>query len=459
MRRFLVVLLSLGLIMAFSTSVFATDAKFNGEFKMQGWYNKNASLIEKEYTGASSVTDRGSSAFYTQRLRMGMTFDVVPGLKFVTRFDALERKWMAARTDIPADYGTGTTQDSEAENISFEIAYVQFSTPIGLFLVGNTIAGQFGTPFNDYVGYDNPIIAWVVPKGPWTISAAYKKSQDGMYTPATATTPVVKTEIGQGTDNDADSYTLKAQYKWNTGGAGIQLTDVFSNTASDRYKINIPFAVLYAMNRFGKIYVEDEVMFILGGKFQDYVDSINSAGTPDVDNEFALSNYFNINIDLAPAKVGLMFIYSPGDDTTTKDKKEGGYHAALKNDRSFNPALILFNNDYVKWMGKIKGNNTTVIDTYFDNVLFYQVYGQFALTPKLNLGASFSYATAEWTPAGVDDEYGYEVDLTMKYKIFDNLEYMIGAGFLSTGDYFKGTESAAKVDDNYLITHKLTLTF
>lgn len=49
--------------------------------------------------------------------------------------------------------------------------------------------------------------------------------------------------------------------------------------------------------------------------------------------------------------------------------------------------------------------------------------------------------------------------VTLKYKIYDNLEYMIGAAYLWTGDYFKGTNSNVKLSDNYLITHKLTLTF
>ena len=37
-----------------------------------------------------------------------------------------------------------------------------------------------------------------------------------------------------------------------------------------------------------------------------------------------------------------------------------------------------------------------------------------------------------------DGNYGWEIDLTGTYKITNNLSYMLGAGYLFTGDIFKG---------------------
>jgi hypothetical protein len=53
---------------------------------------------------------------------------------------------------------------------------------------------------------------------------------------------------------------------------------------------------------------------------------------------------------------------------------------------------------------------------------------------------------------------GSELDLTMKYKIYNNLEYMVGAAYLRTSDYFKGTDDRVKLSNNDLMTHKLKLT-
>ncbi len=92
MKRFWLVLLSLGLVMAFSASAFAVDVKFSGSFYAAGMYLDKVSLVKSGTTGNNTNT-----AFYFQRLRVNTDFIVSPGLKLVTRFDALDRIWGGAR--------------------------------------------------------------------------------------------------------------------------------------------------------------------------------------------------------------------------------------------------------------------------------------------------------------------------------------------------------------------------
>jgi hypothetical protein len=74
--------------------------------------------------------------------------------------------------------------------------------------------------------------------------------------------------------------------------------------------------------------------------------------------------------------------------------------------------------------------------------------------------ASLSYSTADKKPKDfVGGSYGLEVDVTGTYKITNNLSYMLGVGYLFTGDYFKGTAGTSQVSDDYMIINKLTLTF
>jgi 2',3'-cyclic-nucleotide 2'-phosphodiesterase (5'-nucleotidase family) len=77
---------------------------------------------------------------------------------------------------------------------------------------------------------------------------------------------------------------------------------------------------------------------------------------------------------------------------------------------------------------------------------------------------SATYAVADKKPfvgttEYIDDKYGYEVDLTATYKITNNLSYMLGGGYLFTGDYYKGLNDANQIDDDFLVINKLTLTF
>ncbi len=55
--------------------------------------------------------------------------------------------------------------------------------------------------------------------------------------------------------------------------------------------------------------------------------------------------------------------------------------------------------------------------------------------------------------------YGTEVDLTGTYKITNNLSYMLGIGYLFTGDYFKGINGNNQVVNDYILMNKLTLSF
>ena len=95
MKRFWLILLSLGLVMAFSASAFAVDVKFSGSFEADGMY------LDKTNLAKFTILDpplNQSTAFYFQRLRVNMDFIVSPGLKLVTRFDALDRIWGGARS-------------------------------------------------------------------------------------------------------------------------------------------------------------------------------------------------------------------------------------------------------------------------------------------------------------------------------------------------------------------------
>jgi hypothetical protein len=76
----------------------------------------------------------------------------------------------------------------------------------------------------------------------------------------------------------------------------------------------------------------------------------------------------------------------------------------------------------------------------------------------LNLAAFFDI-TANFAPIYVGGTYGTEVDVTGTYKITNYLSYMLGFGYLFTGDYFKCPSGTNKVDDDYLLINKLPLTF
>jgi len=457
MKRFWLVLLTLGLIAAFSTQALAVDVKFSGSYYAAGLYQDNVSL-QKSTSGTST-------AFFYQRLRVQSDFIVSPGLKLVTRFDALERAWGATRsaattTEMADSAGTR----AENENIAFDLAYISYTSALGDLKVGYQLKGGWGTDFANnikptgevYFGhYFAPAKLYV-----WGMLA---KVADNSYTAINSTTY---------TDRDNDEYMLGIHY-YGIKGFEIALLYDYLRYASGRngYTGYVWNGSAYVWSdygyvsaahllepvikgKIGPVYIEAEVDYAWG----DYV---KYDGAHPYYNDMTLSNlqaYIKAVATFGPAYFGGIFAYVAGDDPGTTDKCEGGY---LNGGREFNPALIMFNTERSDWAGSIAGYDSSAITGPMRNAWFGQILAGVKPVDKLDIMASLSYATADKKPnsSWLYNEYGYEVDLTATYKITNNLSYMLGGGYLLVGKYFKGTSDSNELRNDYLILNKLTLTF
>jgi hypothetical protein len=441
MKRFWLILLSLGLIMAFSASAFAVDVKVSGEYYVAGMYLNKIGLVKDNSPDIST-------AFYFERLRVRTDFVVSPGLTLVTRFDALERVWGGQRS-AP---GTTSASDSagtraENENIAFDWAYIDYVSPIGIFDVGLMEDGRTGTVFgNSYTTLGR--IKWKNTFGPVTLAADITKSKDQSNSYVTTTTY---------TDADNDKYGLEGVYAWKDGKAGMKVTyynyDEKSPGVSPDgdYKKKYFLFTPYTITKIGPVDLQAELNYATGN-LKKYGD-----GTGDVTLQ-NISGWIDATANFGMAYFGGTIAYVSGDDPNTKDKQEGG---TLNGGQDWNPCLILFNYfDRTYWVGALNGNGTSTNSGPMSNAWFYQ--GRAGVKPiaDLDIMASLSYASADKKPVGyVGGSYGWEADVTGTYKITNNLSYMLGVGYLFTGDYFKGTSATSEVGNDYMLINKLTLTF
>ncbi len=171
-----------------------------------------------------------------------------------------------------------------------------------------------------------------------------------------------------------------------------------------------------------------------------------------------LAAFIDATATFGPVYFGGTFAYVSGDDPTTADKQEGG---TLNGGRDWNPCLILFNYyDRTYWIGALAGQGTSTNSGPMTNAWFFQGRGGVRPIADLDIMASLSYATADQKPTGYGSGvYGYEVDVTGTYKITNNLEYMLGVGYLFAGEYFKGNALNSTVRDDFLVINRLTLRF
>ena len=435
MKRFWLVLLSLGLIVAFSTSAMAVDVKVSGSYYVAGMYQDKTTL--KEDIGPNT-------AFYYQQLRVNMEFIASPGLKLITRFDALERVWGARGVppSTTAEPGSSGTR-GENENIAFDNAYIYYASPIGIFTAGYQDDKAWGTVFSNNT-YSVGKITYQFVQMPFIAGLQVGKGADRSYTAYTAATTA---------DLDDDFYTAYGIFMWKGGQVG--LLGRYDRKAA--YRAALGFTthaysiVPYVKAKIGPVAIEAEVTYLFG-KARDY-----ETATADVDLS-QLNAYIDALVDFGMFYVGGTAAYVSGDDPATTTKAEGG---TLDGGADWNPCLIMFNWDRFFWAGTIPGHGDAAnTGGALVNAWFGQVRGGVRPIAALNIGASVAYATADKKPTGVlNSDYGYEVDLTATYKITNNLSYMLGAGYLITGDYYKGTSNANNITNDFLVINKLTLTF
>jgi hypothetical protein len=523
MKNFLWVLLLMVMFIAFAVPAAAVDVKFSGSYYAQGWYVDNPSVLDKsERPGAASWANnsrRSATAFYSQRFRLATEFQVVEGLKLVTRFDALEKTWgdqswagstgeTQSRTNSWAGTATGTKIQ---ENLEFERAYLDFNVPFGKFQVGYMEYLVWGTPFLNTTLTAGGI-RYFYNQGPWQAVAAIEKRAEylglaggKLGATGTNTTTGGSGYIGQGSDADRDVYDLGGIYKFSFGEAGLLYQYIrnsqFKTQYNNGYLSQLSGFYPYAKLTFGNLFLEGEFMYGFGDlRSYENDGGVTNANQPTAGASLnkaqnvgvtALGAYAHAKYDLKPAYMGAKFVYISGDDQSNSDKATGSILQSLQMNRSFYPTLILWNDDYQSSVGNIQGNvpagatgtNRRTGQSYavrqeMDNVWFYQVYAGFKPTSKMDVKMAVSLANADKKPKSdvgtvgkpgyygganvtefVSSQYGTELDLTASYKIYDNLTYMIGAGYLWAGDYFKGYDNSAVVSNNYLLTHKLTLTF
>jgi hypothetical protein len=446
MKRFWLVLLSLGLIMAFSTSAFSqVNVKFSGSYYAAGLYLNKTSL--QDVAGTNSL----STAMYFQRLRLRTEFVIAPGVSLITRADIMERAWGATRTAAGtalADQSAGTK--AENENIAFDMAYVSAVTPIGVINAGYMPEGMYGTMFMNSDTWASKV-SYVLPIGKLLLNAQVAKGAEGSFPYPNAVAGVNMSA----SDNDYDLYYLLGIYKDQGIEAGMLY--MYIRGAHFRpvvnYQSRTHLLSPYFKATLGPVYLEGELRYTFGNTV------LMDNGPGDV-TFTGLAAYLNAVATFGPVYVGGTFAYLSGDDPATTDKVEGGAGVFISGGQDWNPCLILFNYDRTAWAGAMPGWSGTGAQNQMQNAWFYQVKGGVKPTDKLDIGLSLSMATADKVAATmVSKDFGYEVDVTGTYKITNNLSYMLGFGYLITGDYFKGTSSANAVANNYLVINKLTLTF
>jgi hypothetical protein len=465
MKKLLVVLLSLGLIVAFGMTASAADVKFAGSYYVVGAYENNPALSTTGY----------SQAMVYQRGRLQPVFVIAEGLTFTNRLDFLEKQWGSTQWKRASDNAGGAADDQTAsrrlmvqgtatsgnpkvqENVEWERAFVTFKTKFGQFDIGYQNVDDWGTDYGDFSN-SRPKASFATQLGPVTLGVAWEK----VYENDTTSGVNASTSIA---DADKDTYAIYGVYKDKGVEAGM-LYKYYAYNSLRPVGVKTAFNLLspYVKAAFGPFYIEGEAQYWFG-KMAQY-EAPAPATLQDIDLS-AWGAYLKGKMNIGPAYFGALFAYTQGNDMTDDTKTTANPGGAGNNFSTV--ALLLMSQWYDIWNnGKSLAANVPGVTSAKYNNVIYSAFVGMDPTPRWNLEADLIYATVDKKAlsktAGViteavSDKMGTEFDLKATYKIYDNLTYMVGAAYLWTGDYFKGSTASAQVDNDYMLMNQLTLMF
>ena len=267
----------------------------------------------------------------------------------------------------------------------------------------------------------------------------------------------LRTAAALANKNKADAAQTQAENAKNAAFAKLAL-----NSRGTTAEAKVFLLAPYFTGTFGDLGFTFELDYIFG-------DAEYSNNQPDRDVE-ANSWFAEFTYDLGPVKTQLGYATVSGGDSDLSYTGTVQNMAFVAPGADWHKAFILTGDEH--------GMNTTLggglgnligdgfgsgYQAYLDGYRMFYVGADYSCTEGVNMGILLATSTADYTPAGVDDSHGIEVDLTFSWKILDNLTYSAVAAHLSAGDYWQ--ERAAKVgkttdgEDTYALYHKLVFTF
>jgi hypothetical protein len=408
----------------------------------------------------------------------------------------MERIWGGTRANIwqannvMPEYSAGTR--NESENIAFDSAYIEYVSPVGKFEVGYMPDSTWGTVFaNDSTDSNRGMIKWVAPVGPIYLLANYAKIIDNSSSAVSTQSWNWRNRLNATkTDRDADSYRLGfiVPFKGDKANGQFGALYIYTRDASHRgyanrhplydtpfaYKTEMHNIMPYFKANIGPVALQGELKYSFGDavKLEGYtyppVFPFNTYQNQKIDS---LSVFLDAVADFGMVNVGGTFAFLQGDKDPLDDKVQDVNTGGV----DWNPCLIMFNNEIMNyWVGGLDGWYGG-IGGPMKNAWFFQ--GRVGVKPTNRFDAmlSVSYASADkklsvGPPMGAlfndftpkNSEYGLEIDVTGTYKITNNLSYMLGAGYLFTGDYYKVVNpyvTSGEKEDNFILINKLTLSF
>ncbi|MFZ5564040.1 MAG: hypothetical protein ACOZBW_08295 [Thermodesulfobacteriota bacterium] len=426
MKKITVLAVAACLAIALVAPAMAVTVDFSGYYRVRGFMNTNITLNDQTPE---------SEAYYDNRFRLQSVFKANDAVSVTTRFDALDDDVWGDTNNVAGDINESA--------IDWDRVYMTLMTDVGMFMIGHQQAGVWGLDFFDD-DYNDDRIKYTGKTGDIIFGGIIQKTEE------------TDALVGGQADGDLDVYYLFGIFKQEGLEAGLLAAYARGATISALTLTKEAFLPYFKFT---------------AGPFSARGELIYEMGEVDFDNPLAQDSDIEalcygiegaFNMDMAKLYAGWISVSGQDEGEFNKGMMGGGGDWTQGNTTydglgdDFNPLAILTDD-----LGdKILNSGGGVV---FGVDLLY-AGADVKVNDKLTVSGIIGYAMANEEWAGMDDEYGTEIDVTAKYQIMDNVEYKATLAYLMTGDLLgqmvgAKTVTADHTDDNFGIMHQIQVNF
>lgn len=438
MKKFLSTALALGMVAGLAATASALELKVTGFYAVDGYYiDQGNGAAGKPNGGVWPFDDAEaeSDSFYEHQFRISPDLIVNDKIMMKSEIRFIDRATVWGKQD--------DTSTSDGNNFAVDKAYLVWDSPAGKVEIGRRPAGAWQGGFvNSSTKGDR--IMWNFPAyGNWKGNMFLEKleEQDGYFQDLE--------------DADSDYYEIAGGYEAEGVKGWLGLGWKQDNLMDDAaFGLAQADSSVFRFKGYGE-YVFNQT-FSMATEFdykwgdKDYA----WAALEDQDVEglaFILSGIGKFDALTA----SLHYAFISGDDSATSDKE--AYDSANGTGWDFEPLYILTGNT-TNILNGYRG--ASAVGTAVRNSGAHAVVGlaDYKASEDLTLHGGIGWGQADETEHGVDEDYGWEVDLGLGYKLYNNLTYEIHFGWWAVGD-FAELGGLMQTDDVLLLSHHLTMKF
>lgn len=450
MKKFLSTALALGMVAGLAATASALELKVTGRYVVDGYYiDQGNGAADKPNMGVWPIEDEWAEAdsFYEH------TFITNPDLiindkimmKSEIRFIDRATVW-GGHQETAFGGSTSPGHVEDGQDFSVEKAWLVYDSPIGKWEVGRRPAGAWNGAFVNSSNHADRIMWWFPAMDNFKSYTFLEKQieQDGYN--------------WDQENNDKDYYEVAGGYEAEGVKAWLGL-GWMQDQRFDMPELGDSETDMYRFKGYGEFAINET--FSMATEWDYKWGEITSPGS-DIDTEgvaFILSGMGKFGA----LGASLHYAFISGDDPGDSDRD--AYDATNGMGWDFEPLYIMTGN-VTNIANGYRGPNLVGTSVRESGVHAVVALADYAASEDLTLHAGLGWAQADEAhivlAPGInleaDDEYGWEVDLGLAYKLYANLTYELHFGWWAVGD-FAEANGLLETEDVLLLSHHLSMKF